>query len=61
MKHQLLGILKKRRISQTVLAKEIGITPSFLSHILAGRRRLGINKAIQASKLTGIPLEKFYQ
>jgi len=61
MKHPLSVVIGKRGIKQAVLAKEIGITPSFLSHVLAGRRRLGIDNAIRASRLTGIPLEKFYR
>jgi transcriptional regulator with XRE-family HTH domain len=54
-------ILKERKIKKGELAKEIGISPSELSHILKGRRRLGIDKAIKVSKTTGIPLEDFFR
>jgi transcriptional regulator with XRE-family HTH domain len=54
-------ILKQRKIKKSELAKEIGISPSELSHILKGRRRLGVDKAIKFSKATGIPVEEFFR
>lgn len=54
-------ILKDRKIKKGELAREIGISPSMLSRILSGQRRLGIDKAIKFSKATGIPLEDFFR
>jgi len=61
MEKQLRSILKKRGITQRELAAEIGISQAQLSLILKGTRRLSVNKVIQLSKITGIPLEKFYR
>lgn len=54
-------ILKKRGITQAVLAAEIGISRTQLCRILKGTRRLSVNKVIQLSKITGIPIERFYR
>jgi len=58
-------ILKKfirhQRISQRELARELGITESFLSHVLSGRRQLGVRAALIASKIIGIRLEEFFR
>jgi transcriptional regulator with XRE-family HTH domain len=61
MEKQLRSILKKRGITQRELAAEIGISPAQLSLILKGTRRLSVNKVIQLSKITGIPIERFYR
>ena len=57
----LRSILKKRGLTQEEFAAEIGISQAQLSRILSGKRRLSVNKVIQLSKITGIPLEKFYR
>ena len=49
------------KLSRKELAGILGITESYLSYILNGKRKLGKSKAIKASSITGIPLENLIQ
>lgn len=50
-----------RRLTQNELALALDISPSYLSRILRGDRRLGSDKALEASRLIGVPMEALFQ
>ena len=58
--HPLRRTLRERRISQNKLARELSISPAYLSRILGGKRRLGIENGLRIARLLGIPLEDLY-
>lgn len=47
--------------SQNDLAREIGISPAYLSMILAGKRRPSLPLAFKLEEFTGIPAEEFVE
>lgn len=52
-------MLKDRGIKKSWFAKQIGITPNYLSSMLTGRLKLSTDVAIKSSQLLNIPLETF--
>ena len=42
--------------SQAGLARELGVTRSYVNRVEAGIRRVGINKLAVASRITGLPM-----
>jgi len=59
--HPIARILKRRKIPQYQLARELGISAAHLCQILNGNRRLSIDKAIRLSSKYRIPVEEFYR
>lgn len=59
--HPLAKVLKERRVSLRTISPELGISPSHLSRVLRGERRLGIDTALRLSKTLGIPVEEFFK
>ena len=53
--------IRARRLTQNELALALDISPSYLSRILRGDRRLGSDKALEASRLIGVPMEALFQ
>lgn len=54
-------IAKRANKSQNDLAREIGISPAYLSMILAGIRRPSLFVACKLEKATGIPAQAFVE
>ena len=48
-----VGASPKKPKSQTEVAREAGVSRSYLSHILAGRRRASIDVAERLARVTG--------
>lgn len=53
--------LKRRTLTQDALAKQLGISPSYLSQILAGKRRAPLTVALAIQDSLGIPARDFAQ
>lgn len=51
--------IDSRGIKTKFVAKEIGITPSYLGQVLNGSRKLSTNIAIKASQVLDLPLSIF--
>ncbi|MDP8002317.1 helix-turn-helix transcriptional regulator [Limosilactobacillus fermentum] len=52
-------ILKERGIKRGWFAKQVGITPNYLSSMLTGRVKLSTDVAIRSSQLLNLPLDIF--
>lgn len=53
--HPIRTWLRLRRQSEIDFAREVGISPSFLSHLLSGRRGPSAQLMLRLSMITGIP------
>lgn len=51
--------LRERGKTQNWLAAEVGITPSYLSLILAGRREPSLRVAVRLEQVTGVSASEF--
>lgn len=49
----------RSRISQKDMAAMFGITDSYLSQVLSGRRRPGLDIAVRIEALTGVPVQSW--
>lgn len=56
---QLKQEIDSRGIKTKFVANEIGISPSYLSQVLNGSRKLSTDVAVKASQVLGIPLNIF--
>lgn len=56
--HPLAKMLKSRHVSLRHFASSLGISPSHLSRVLRGERRLGMDAALRISKALGVSLEE---
>ena len=55
--HPIRTWLRLRRETAGTFAEEMGISPSFLSHLLAGRRGPSAAMMLKLARATGIPPE----
>jgi transcriptional regulator with XRE-family HTH domain len=53
--------LEKSGTSQRVLAQRVGVEPSHLSHILAGRRSPSLSLAARIAREANIPIESLLE
>lgn len=51
----------EHRLTQKELAKRIGLQPTALSHIIAKRRKLPAEAAIELAELTGEPAKRVWE
>lgn len=54
-------IMADRGWNQLRLAAELGVSPSHISKIIHGTRRLGIDLVFDLSAMTSIPVEEFFK
>lgn len=54
---QLRTWIARQGLTQREAAKALGWEESMMSHVLAGRRNLGLMLAAKVYRLTGIPIE----
>lgn len=53
--------IDSRGIKTKFVAKQIGISSSYLGQVLSGSRKLSTDVAIKASRVLGLPAEFFLQ
>lgn len=51
--------IKRRGLKANFVAKQIGISPSYLSQVMNGSRNLSSDVTIRASQVLGLPLDIF--
>jgi HTH-type transcriptional regulator/antitoxin HigA len=50
--------LQRKRKSQRWLASQLGISESYLSELLAGKRRMSLDLALRLHEQTGVPVRE---
>jgi transcriptional regulator with XRE-family HTH domain len=58
-RERLAAYRHRSRMRQNELADLLGLTDSYLSQILSGRRRPGLDIAVRIETLTGVPVESW--
>lgn len=58
-KERLAKYIERSRLKQCELADLIGITDSYLSQLLSGRRSPGLSNALKIEAETGVPVESW--
>jgi len=53
--------LIKKDITQAELAKRLGVTPDYISHIIGGIRELSYLKQIEVARILGVPREILFK
>jgi transcriptional regulator with XRE-family HTH domain len=53
--------LRKTKTSQGALARRLGIDPSYVSHVVAGRRTPGFRLAAKIAREANIPIESLLE
>jgi len=61
LRKHLDGDRKKPQIDQRSFAKTAGLTPSFLNHLLYGRKRPGTETIVKLKQAIGIPVEAWVE
>jgi plasmid maintenance system antidote protein VapI len=56
-REQLAAWIKRAKVKKGDAAELIGISRSFMSHILGGHRRPTLPNAVKIQEVTGIPVE----
>jgi transcriptional regulator with XRE-family HTH domain len=51
--------IERRGIKQRALATYMGISPHAMRHILAGRRKIGVEEYVNICRFLEVPYEKF--
>lgn len=51
----------KPRRTQRDLARSLGVSESFLSELLSGKRRVSLEMALKLEQETGVPIRDFAQ
>lgn len=54
---QLSDWMRRRGFTQADACRYLGVDPSYLSHLMAGRRGPALDNALKLERLTGIPVE----
>lgn len=57
----LARLIRERGLLKGFVAERLGMHPSALSNVLAGRRALSLEEAVRASRLFGVPVEAFVE
>lgn len=58
-RERLAAYRDRSRLKQTELATLLGMTDSYLSQVLSGRRRPGLDTALRIEEQTGVPVESW--
>lgn len=59
VKRRIAAHLKRERKSQSALARDLSISRSYLSLIVAGKRQPSLSVALRLEEATGIPARSF--
>jgi antitoxin component HigA of HigAB toxin-antitoxin module len=61
-KKHLKRLMKQEGLkNQADLARRLGVSESFISYLFSGKRRLGVERAIELSRRLEIPMEELYR
>jgi len=61
LREHLEGNKRRPRIDQRSFAKSTDLTPSFLNHLLYGRKRPGTETIVKLKQAIGIPVEAWIE
>ena len=61
MREWLIALRKAKKLTQTQLAEEVGISPSYVTSIETGKRRVPVWTAKKIAAALGFEWQRFYE
>lgn len=61
MREWLIALRKAKKLTQTQLAEEVGISPSYVTSIETGKRRVPVLTAKKIAAVLGFEWQRFYE